>query len=78
MYENPGGATAPPCPPLPTPMAKGHTSKKEFLKPVAVGNRMLLGMQDFDFCPTESKFTQISPNFSLIAPSHCSGLLLHR
>jgi len=31
---------------------------------MAVGDRMFLGMQDFDFCPNFTKFTQILPNLS--------------
>jgi len=30
----------------------------------AEGNRMFLGMQDFDFCPNLIKFNQICPNFT--------------
>jgi len=33
---------------------------------VAVGDRIFLGMQDFDFCPNLIKFYQIYPNFAQI------------
>jgi len=35
---------------------------------IAVGDRMCLGMQDFDFCPNLIKFYQIYLNFAQILP----------
>jgi len=46
--------------------------------PKAVGDRMLLGMQGFDFCPNQVKFYPIYPNlpkFYLNLPTFAQILL---
>jgi len=36
---------------------------------IAVGDRMFLGMQDFDFCPNVIKFYPIDPNLIKFCPN---------